>query len=551
MFTSIPIYSLFDSWADWRWRRVDWYWSDLWIDSWIDYGWRYFVPGNRKWEYINSIQSKFEEITSPETTSGIELRVFIRRYLRWYNLTDYEVNYVLDEVLWSAKRSFLSANQLSYDLISSKAYAVIIKLTLENFKREFDTFFNSQSFQGSFIKLFISSNRRIHESMKPPYYLFIFSETGAGKTKLCRSLVSRFLKHDTFSIDVQHLVKINGYTDTSSMIASSLGVIPRDIYYQLGFSMSHSTPPQPPLLRGELLENMCQTQTRLVYQDGLDITITPENTFPKSGCPQLRLADEGFLTTFISMADQHFDNAAQAGEFSLSTRDSEPHRSASSPEDALDAAVIEILRKDNPHTYSTISFIQKSLMQFNLACQFEAHEILNEAYVRGREFIRSGGIIRNAYSWLKSTSLNIIREISRKQRRDYIWEVSRATLEVVTNHVTYGCIYRWSFSWNSGGAVSSRLEAWTRGLTGYLMACPVRPSYRTNLFSTLTRRILLHNQNIIEYQNLLFGSAVSALCLENIPAIFFSMRVINAALVNIVNYSSYVHHDKQLTLLPH
>jgi DNA-directed RNA polymerase specialized sigma24 family protein len=98
--------------------------------------------------------------------------------------------------------------------------------------------------------------------------------------------------------------------------------------------------------------------------------------------------------------------------------DSEPPRYASSPEEALDAAVIEVLGKNNPHAYSTISFIHRSLMQFNLASQFEAHEIFNEAYVRGREFIQTGGIIRNHHSWLKSTCFNIIREKSRKQRRE-------------------------------------------------------------------------------------------------------------------------------------
>ena len=98
--------------------------------------------------------------------------------------------------------------------------------------------------------------------------------------------------------------------------------------------------------------------------------------------------------------------------------DSEPPRSASSPEDALDAATIEVLAKSNPQAYSTISFIQRSLMQFNLDSQFEAHEILNEAYVRGRDFIESGGIIRSPHSWLKSTFLNIIREKSRKQKRE-------------------------------------------------------------------------------------------------------------------------------------
>jgi DNA-directed RNA polymerase specialized sigma24 family protein len=100
--------------------------------------------------------------------------------------------------------------------------------------------------------------------------------------------------------------------------------------------------------------------------------------------------------------------------------DSEPPRSASSPEGALDAAALEVLEKDNPHAYTTISFIHRSLMQFNLTTKFEAHDILNEAYVRGREFIRSGGIIRHPHAWLKSTSLNIIREISRKQKKEQL-----------------------------------------------------------------------------------------------------------------------------------
>lgn len=97
--------------------------------------------------------------------------------------------------------------------------------------------------------------------------------------------------------------------------------------------------------------------------------------------------------------------------------DSEPPRYASSPQEALDSAVVEVLGKDNPHAYSTISFVQRSLMQFNLATQYEAHEILNDAYLRGREYIQSGGIIRSPYSWLKSTSLNIIREHSRQQKK--------------------------------------------------------------------------------------------------------------------------------------
>lgn len=98
--------------------------------------------------------------------------------------------------------------------------------------------------------------------------------------------------------------------------------------------------------------------------------------------------------------------------------DSDPPCFRSFPEDAFDAAVTEVLRKDNPHAYSTITFIQRCLMQYNLATRLEACDILNEAYIRGKEFISSGKTIRNPHSWLKSTSLNIIREMSRKQKKE-------------------------------------------------------------------------------------------------------------------------------------
>lgn len=100
--------------------------------------------------------------------------------------------------------------------------------------------------------------------------------------------------------------------------------------------------------------------------------------------------------------------------------DSEPPRSVSSPEDAFNAAALEVLGKNNPYAYTTISFIQRSLMQFHLASQFEAHDIFNEAYMRGIQLIRSGGSIRNHHAWLKSTCFNIIREISRKQRKEQL-----------------------------------------------------------------------------------------------------------------------------------
>jgi DNA-directed RNA polymerase specialized sigma24 family protein len=103
--------------------------------------------------------------------------------------------------------------------------------------------------------------------------------------------------------------------------------------------------------------------------------------------------------------------------------DSESPRSTSYPEDssreeAFKVAALEVLGRDNPRACTTIWFIQRNLIQFHLAAQFECHDIFNEAYVRGIKLIRSGGIIRNPHAWLKSTCFNIIREISRKQKKE-------------------------------------------------------------------------------------------------------------------------------------
>lgn len=136
-------------------------------------------------------------------------------------------------------------------------------------------------------------------------------------------------------------------------------------------------------------------------------------------------------------------------------KDSEPPRYESSPEDLLNAAVIEVLGKDNAHAYSIILFIQRCLIQFNLSSQYETHEILNDAYVRGRIFLHSGGTIRNIHSWLKSTALNIIRENSRRQIREPLIDPEIAELLPCLRNIEDNVIsqeqidYKWNALMNS------------------------------------------------------------------------------------------------------
>ncbi|MBE9179467.1 hypothetical protein IQ268_12930 [Oculatella sp. LEGE 06141] len=84
------------------------------------------------------------------------------------------------------------------------------------------------------------------------------------------------------------------------------------------------------------------------------------------------------------------------------------------PEDVLDVAIREILMQDSPYAYSTFTTIQRYLRQFGLLPRVETHDILVEAYLRGKAVLRSGVVIRTPHAWLKRTAYNIVREKNRK-----------------------------------------------------------------------------------------------------------------------------------------
>lgn len=79
----------------------------------------------------------------------------------------------------------------------------------------------------------------------------------------------------------------------------------------------------------------------------------------------------------------------------------------------LDKAIEEILGKDNPYAYSVLTFIHQRLRQYNLGKWMEAHDVLHDAYRRGKTAEDQGKTIHNPHAWLKSTAFNIIRERSR------------------------------------------------------------------------------------------------------------------------------------------
>ncbi|WP_035986214.1 RNA polymerase sigma factor [Leptolyngbya sp. KIOST-1] len=84
--------------------------------------------------------------------------------------------------------------------------------------------------------------------------------------------------------------------------------------------------------------------------------------------------------------------------------------------DVFDQALSEILGRDNPHAYPILSAIQRTLKQYHLETQYEAYEILHEAYLRGKKKLQAGEVIRNPHAWLKATAFNVIYERKRKHR---------------------------------------------------------------------------------------------------------------------------------------
>jgi hypothetical protein len=67
------------------------------------------------------------------------------------------------------------------------------------------------------------------------------------------------------------------------------------------------------------------------------------------------------------------------------------HPPADAPaQDGLDQALSDILGKDNPRAVPILNAIQRTLHQYHLEEQYEAYEILHEAYLRGKKKLQTG-----------------------------------------------------------------------------------------------------------------------------------------------------------------
>ena len=95
----------------------------------------------------------------------------------------------------------------------------------------------------------------------------------------------------------------------------------------------------------------------------------------------------------------------------------------------------EILRREHPYSYTVFTFVQARLKQFHLESRIEVEDIIIEAYIRGVRAIQNGKTINNPLSFLKGTCLNIIREKSRKLKKEIFIEPEsiNSTLKAISN----------------------------------------------------------------------------------------------------------------------
>jgi hypothetical protein len=80
----------------------------------------------------------------------------------------------------------------------------------------------------------------------------------------------------------------------------------------------------------------------------------------------------------------------------------------------------EIKDLSNPNSSTgrlVCAFIQRELRNFHLDKLYDVTYIINSSYLRGRQKIQDGVPIQNPTAWIRSVSFNVIRELSRQEKK--------------------------------------------------------------------------------------------------------------------------------------
>ncbi|MBE9178970.1 sigma-70 family RNA polymerase sigma factor [Oculatella sp. LEGE 06141] len=81
----------------------------------------------------------------------------------------------------------------------------------------------------------------------------------------------------------------------------------------------------------------------------------------------------------------------------------------------FDIAIQALFDIENPDARSLLASVTRTLRQHRLYGTYEVKEIMAEAYAIGIRRIELGTIIEKPLPWLRSTCLNVIRDLRRKQ----------------------------------------------------------------------------------------------------------------------------------------
>jgi RNA polymerase sigma factor (sigma-70 family) len=118
------------------------------------------------------------------------------------------------------------------------------------------------------------------------------------------------------------------------------------------------------------------------------------------------------------MDDQHSDESCSGQQNSQGFR-----LSPGDPEGTLLFFMTRYLSITDPNSYCgricggvIFSFIRRTLQNYRLDNKYNEKEVLNEAFLRALKALEDGKTITNLQAWLRGTSLNIIRELERRER---------------------------------------------------------------------------------------------------------------------------------------
>ncbi|MBW4440688.1 MAG: sigma-70 family RNA polymerase sigma factor [Plectolyngbya sp. WJT66-NPBG17] len=119
---------------------------------------------------------------------------------------------------------------------------------------------------------------------------------------------------------------------------------------------------------------------------------------------------------------------------------------------AIEEVMNQILDADSPHAYSMIPTVRRYIYRFNLKSRVEPAEILIEAYLRALRATHEEIKIENPKAWLRSTAYNIVRERSRKEKKEFPTDPQALVLDSACepgNHCEANCDRNLAILWQA------------------------------------------------------------------------------------------------------